>query len=736
MRLRTLLLLLVLATGLPVAAFAILSAYLVVNQEESAYVNAVRDRNRAFISAVDAELNGHIRALRTLGAARSLADDRLEDFYNQALKVLATQPSWTNINLNDAHGRQLVNLAAPPGASLPTVPAEAKSFQEAATKLQPSVGNLIEGGPFKQPPSIPVRVPVVREGKLVYVLTAVVSPESFAVLIRRQELPSGWVSGLVDGNGRFIARVPPRPVGTMASQRYLEEVAKSREGWYRGLTVEGLDTYTAHAASQLSAWTVGYAIPKDLVLAGPRRAAWVMGISALLCLALALGGAVLLATRISGPISRLVEAAPALGRSARMPEIRSSVREVNTLAHALNRASELINSRDAELRRRAVDLERADTNKTHFLATLSHELRNPLAPIANGLALLDRQSGDAAAQTRAMMQRQVGHLRRLIDDLLDVSRIDRGKIGLRRERLALHTIVSNAVETVRPFIDAKSQQLIVRYAAEPTVIDGDLVRLSQVVANLMHNASKFTPNGGSIEVATASAGGEATITVTDTGIGFAPDDAERIFDMFVQLDTSRSLAAGGLGLGLTLARSLTRMHDGRVEARSEGAGRGATFTVHLPVVQPGTAMATLAPSRAQSYGRRRILVVDDNADAADSMAQNLRIEGLEVRACYLPEHALTVAREFKPEVAFLDLNLPGMDGVELGRRMREQAGGSSILLVALTGMGQTSDIAATRAAGFEAHLTKPASADAVLAIVAGLRDNIVSLSSATNKKNT
>ena len=736
MRLRTLLLLLVLATGLPVAAFAILSAYLVVNQEESAYVNAVRDRNRAFISAVDAELNGHIRALRTLGAARSLADDRLDDFYNQALKVLATQPSWTNINLHDAHGRQLVNLAAPPDTTLPTAPAEAKSFQEAVTKLQPSVGNLIEGGPFKQPPGIPVRVPVVREGKLVYVLTAVVSPESFAVLIRRQELPNGWVSGLVDGNGRFIARVPPRAVGTMASQQYLAEVAKSREGWYRGLTVEGLDTYTAHAASQLSGWTVGYAIPKDLVLAGPRRAAWLMGISALVCLALALGGAVLLATRISGPISRLVEAAPALGRSARMPEIRSSVREVNTLAHALNRASELINSRDAELRRRAVDLERADTNKTHFLATLSHELRNPLAPIANGLALLDRQSGDAAAQTRAMMQRQVGHLRRLIDDLLDVSRIDRGKIGLRRERLALHTIVSNAVETVRPFIDAKSQQLIVRYAAEPTVIDGDLVRLSQVVANLMHNASKFTPNGGSIEVATASAGGEATITVTDTGIGFAPDDAERIFDMFVQLDTSRSLAAGGLGLGLTLARSLTRMHDGRVEARSEGAGRGATFTVHLPVVQPGTAMAAIAPSRAQSYGRRRILVVDDNADAADSMAQILRIEGLEVRACYLPDHALTVAREFKPEVAFLDLNLPGMDGVELGRRMREQAGGSSILLVALTGMGQTSDIAATRAAGFEAHLTKPASADAVLAIVAGLRDNIVSLSSATNKKNT
>ena len=736
MRLRTLLLLLVLATGLPIAAFAILSAYLVVNQEESAYVTAVRDRNRAFISAVDAELNGHIRALRSLSAARSLADDRLEDFYNQCLKVLGTQPSWTNINLHDAQGRQIINLAAPWGTSLPTEPAEPKSFQQTVTTLRPSVGNLLESGPFKQPPGILVRVPIVREGKVVYVLTAVVNPESFAALIRRQELPSGWVSGLVDGNGRFIARVPPRPVGTMASKQYLEQVARSREGWYHGLTVEGLDTYTAHAASQLSEWTVGYAIPKDLVLAGPRRAAWLMGIAALICLALALGGAVLLATRISGPISRLVEAAPGLGRSARMPEIRSSVREVNTLAHALNRASELINSRDAELRRRAVDLERADSNKTQFLATLSHELRNPLAPIANGLALLDRQSGEAAAQTRAMMQRQVGHLRRLIDDLLDVSRIDRGKIGLRRERLALHTIVSNAVETVRPFVDAKSQQLVVRYAAEPTMIDGDLVRLSQVLSNVMHNASKFTPAGGTIEVATASVAGEATITVTDAGIGFAPEDAERIFEMFVQLDPSRGMAAGGLGLGLTLARSLTEMHGGRIEARSEGPGRGATFTVHLPVVQPGPAIATIAPSRAQSYGRRRILVVDDNADAADLMAQILRLEGLEVRACYLPDEALTVAREFKPEVAFLDLSLPGMDGIELGRRIREQAGASALVLVALTGMGQTSDLAATRAAGFEAHLTKPASADAVLAIVAGLRDNVVPLSSATSKKNT
>jgi len=454
-----------------------------------------------------------------------------------------------------------------------------------------------------------------------------------------------------------------------------------------------------------------------------------MAAGAALCLAIALTGALLLGRRITRPMSQLAAEAPNMGRGAPQPPVRSAIRELDALARALTQASETIRARDRELHERAAELQRADLHKTQFLATLSHELRNPLAPIANGLALLDRQQGEAAAQTRAMMHRQMTHLRRMIDDLLDVSRIDRGKLDLRRDRIAIHAVLASAIETVKPSMDAKSQRLVVRYAPEPLFVDGDSVRLSQVLSNILHNASKFTPNGGLIELASAGEAGEAVIRVTDTGVGFEPGDAERVFEMFVQLDSARGQVTGGLGLGLTLARSFVAMHGGRIEAASEGIGRGAKFTVRLPLAGaagPGAALAHEPTNRATA--RRRIMVVDDNADAADSLAVLLRLEGMDARACYGPEQALELAPQFKPDVAFIDLSMPGMSGVELGRKLRAQAGERRLVLVALTGMGQKSDIEETRAAGFEAHLTKPAASEAILRIAAELTDNVVAFS--------
>src|SRR5262249_26468600 len=215
--------------------------------------------------------------------------------------------------------------------------------------------------------------------------------------------------------------------------------------------------------------------------------------------------------------------------------------------------------------------------KSQFLAVLSHELRNPLAPLRNGLALLKmRRDGHGTVETQAMMERQVAHLTRLIDDLLDVSRIDRGQLGLRRERIAVDAVISSAAETAKPTMESKQHELVVRYAPEPLFVDGDPVRLSQVISNLLSNAAKFTPAHGRIELATRAESNEVVIVVKDTGTGFPSEDAERIFDMFVQLDLSRAQAAGGLGIGLTLVRSLVEMHGGRIEARSAGPGAGAT----------------------------------------------------------------------------------------------------------------------------------------------------------------
>jgi signal transduction histidine kinase/ActR/RegA family two-component response regulator len=714
MRLRSHLFLLVLATAVPLLAFALLASGLLVQHENENFVAAVKNRNRAFMSAVDAELKGSIVTLQALASSRRLAQGDLKGFHDDARAVLTTQPNWLNVILLSADGRQLVNAATFPGEPLPAKPEESRSLQQAIATLSPAVGGVQSRGPFINRPGIPLRVPLVREGKLAYVLTALLKPESFQALFESQHVPEGWVSGLVDAQGRLIARVPPKPIGSMASRDYLAAVHAETEGWYRGTTIEGLDTYTAHVTSAVSGWSLGFAIPAELVVGPAKHAGWLLLSGALLSFAAALLIALWLGRRVSRPMSELAQAAGRLGRGGTSFAARSSINEVDELAGALDAASRAIQERDQALRTQTAELKRADANKTQFLAMLSHELRNPLAPLANGLTLLGMRYPQAGPETQAMMERQIRQLARLIDDLLDVSRIDRGKLELRRDRVAIDAVVRTGIETAKPGIEAKAHELTVRYASEPLYVEGDAVRLSQVVSNLLNNAAKFTPPGGRIEIALRADSGAATISVKDNGIGFAPGEDQRIFDMFVQLDASRTQATGGLGLGLTLVRSLVAMHGGSVEARSAGPGSGAEFIVRLPLAAAAAPSAIAAVRPARSARGRGVLIVDDNADAADSLAQILRLEGFEVRACYDGAEALRSAREFRPDVAFIDLNMPGMSGTELAARLRSESWAGAITLVALTGMGQKSDLEATRAAGFDAHLTKPADSDDVV----------------------
>ncbi|MGQ0752081.1 MAG: ATP-binding protein [Betaproteobacteria bacterium] len=393
------------------------------------------------------------------------------------------------------------------------------------------------------------------------------------------------------------------------------------------------------------------------------------------------------------------------------------------LGETMRRARDRARQAEIELQARAEELQQADVNKSRFLAILSHELRNPLAPLRTGLALLTLARDEkTAGETHAMMERQVGYLARLIDDLLDVSRIEQGKLELKRTKIALDSAVRNAIETARPNIEAKSQQLIVRQAQELLCVEGDPTRLSQVIANLLHNASKFTPSGGRIEIETRSEGDVSVISVKDDGIGIPPEDLKSVFEMFVQVQSTRSEAAGGLGLGLNLVRTLVELHGGAVEARSAGMGKGSEFSVRLPLAEADAdLMMTATPARrAQRGEKRRILVVDDNQDAANTLSDLLRIDGHETQPAYDGGTALRIAHEFRPDVAFIDLNMPGMDGFELARRIRAEPWGKSLTLIALTGMGQQSEIEQTRQTGFDYHLTKPALPDQVLRIAAGI----------------
>ncbi|HYX65458.1 MAG TPA: hybrid sensor histidine kinase/response regulator, partial [Burkholderiales bacterium] len=390
------------------------------------------------------------------------------------------------------------------------------------------------------------------------------------------------------------------------------------------------------------------------------------------------------------------------------------------LGEAMRRARDRYRASEAQLKERARQLQRADNNKSQFLAVMAHELRNPLAPLRTGLALLRMQHEDLAArETHDMMERQIAQLTRLIDDLLDVSRIDRGKLELRAERVAVEAVMRTALDTAKPNIDAKGHSLVVRHPPQPLFVEGDPVRLAQVIANLLNNAAKFTPANGRVELAARADDGHAVLSVTDNGIGIAREHLGEVFDMFVQLDASNVTAAGGLGLGLTLSRSIIERHRGTIEARSAGPGKGAQFVVRLPRAG-APAPAQPQPPAPTASVRRRVLVVDDNVDAAQTLAQYLRMDGHRVESALDGEAALRIAEVLHPDVAFIDLNMPRMDGVEVAKRLRVTSWGRAARLVALTGMGQQADLARTREAGFDEHITKPADLKRVSRLAAGI----------------
>ena len=377
----------------------------------------------------------------------------------------------------------------------------------------------------------------------------------------------------------------------------------------------------------------------------------------------------------------------------------------------MERGLRVRNESIAEMQLRASDLLHEDAlRKDQFLATLAHELRNPLAPLSSGLELLRLVGDPATASLRDMMERQVRNLVRLVDDLLDVSRISNGKITIEHDTITLQSVVACAVETSRPLIEAAKHELTIKVPDSAIWILGDLTRLTQVVGNLLNNAAKYTPDHGRITLGVSLQGDHVLIHVIDSGIGIAPDMVPTVFEMFKQADHTSARAASGLGIGLTLVQRFVEMHGGTVRAESPGLGLGSTFTVCLPVAAtPSSSTHPPPPTHAATETRhRRILVVDDNVDAAEALAALLRLSGHTVRTSHDGNDALIVARAFEPEAGFIDLGLPGMDGQSLARSIRSDVLLGGMLLVAVTGLGTDEDRRQTKLAGFDGHLTKPA----------------------------
>ena len=373
-------------------------------------------------------------------------------------------------------------------------------------------------------------------------------------------------------------------------------------------------------------------------------------------------------------------------------------------------------------------LSESDRRKTEFLATLAHELRNPLAPIRSGLGVMRMGADNPAviAKVRDMMERQVTHMVRLIDDLLDIARISGGKLDLKRERVELKNVLFSAVETSLPLVEAGQHALELRIADDSMLVDVDATRIGQVVSNLLNNAAKYTPAGGRISLIAARDGADALICVTDNGVGIPPESLAGVFDMFSQVGRNLDRAQGGLGIGLSLVRRLVDMHGGSVSATSAGPGLGCNFSVRLPLLRtdaPQLAVvgAPVMPEELPGKGMR-ILVADDNVDAAETLSTILELFGHTTCIAHDGLQALAIAAEFKPDAAFLDIGMPGLNGYQAARRMRATAGLEHVVLMALTGWGAENDHQLASEAGFDFHLTKPVDIDVVSKLLAGLPD--------------
>jgi len=371
------------------------------------------------------------------------------------------------------------------------------------------------------------------------------------------------------------------------------------------------------------------------------------------------------------------------------------------------------------------ELRLADRRKDEFLATLAHELRNPLAPIRNAVQVLKAKGpkDPDLMWGRDVIDRQVGQMARLLDDLLDVSRITRNTLELRRGRVSLAVVIENAIETSRPLIDQMKHQLVVSLPPQPVSLDADTTRLAQVFSNLLNNAAKYSDPGSRIRLTAERQGDELVVSVKDTGIGIARDHLRKVFEMFSQETPALERSQGGLGIGLSLVRGLVELHGGCVEARSEGPGKGSEFVVRLPVAgEPVQQTPTGREGETTPVKTAlRILVVDDNRDGADSLSMMLKVMGNETRTAYDGESAVVAAGEFRPDVILLDIGLPKMSGYEVCRHIRKEAWSKQVVIVAQTGWGQVEDRQKTQEAGFDHHLVKPVDIAALTTLLAGLQ---------------
>lgn len=718
--LRRRLLLLVAAAIAPIALVSGLALLAFFDQQRDQAHRAGLEITRALATAVDAELRRTISVLEVLATAPQLDTDDLASFLARSQRWLATQPQWRMILLFTPDGTPLMNTRVT-AAPLPGL-VERESFERVVHERRPVVGDLARG--FRGEWGVPIRVPVERAGQLRYVLTAVITPDAFIELMQRQRLPSDWVVSIFDAKKQRLAR--SRDAQYLGAQPAPTLKALLASGAAEGTgftgTVEGDRVYTAYTRLSDPSWTIAIGVPPYVVESGAWRSLAVYGGGVLLSLALGLFVAFRVARSVNRPMAQVRVAANALGRGEPVQPVTSDIDEIREVADALVASSERRRRHEAEREELLKSeqsartfAEAANKSKDEFLAMLGHELRNPLGAISNAASLLQdaRTPEDTRQQARDIIVRQVGHLARLTDDLLDAARALRGKIVLDRQPLDLAALAAQGLRTLKAARRTGRHRIVEEL--EPAWVDADAIRLDQILSNLVGNAVKFTPPGGTIRVRVAREGDAAVLRVSDTGVGLSPEFAPRVFDLFVQGESDLDRSLGGLGIGLTLVRRLTEMHGGSVSVHSEGRGQGSEFVVRLPAIE--APVVEPAPEKSREAGPpREVLLVEDNEDARETLKLLLELAGHRVHVEADGQSGLDTALAIKPDIMLVDIGLPRMSGYEIARRIR-LAGEPNPYMIALTGYGAPEDRDRALEAGFDAHVVKPVDFNALTEVL-------------------
>ncbi len=721
--LRTHLIFVVLGAVLPGALLTSSIVRQTLEENRSVLENRLADTARVDAAALDREFNGTIRVLQTLAQSPALDAGDLQAFWSEAQRAVRTQQGWYAVILLTPDGHQQVHSDVAFGEPLFDA-REPASFRRVIDTRQPVVGELAPG-PRDPKLRYPIRVPVERAGTLLYVLTALMEPASLAPVIR-SHLPETeeWTRAIVDPGLRIAARSRGgdqfigRPVTAQGRALILNPPARP----FQGTSLEGEELYSSLSRSAYG-WTTSVSVPRA-VLDGPVRASIVATVS---------GGAVLIfggllsvlliSRRLSRDFESAREAAAALAEGRPPDPARPGVAEAREMHASLERAAKLLHDRererDEQLQRAVMaqaHAEEANRTKDGFLAVLGHELRNPLAPALTALELMKARGGTTLVREREVIERQITHMTRLVDDLLDVSRLTRGKITLVRQRFELRTAVDRALDMARPIIGQHGHTLSVSVPEAGVPLDGDADRIVQVIVNLLTNAAKYTPPDGRLLLAADVHPKRVELACEDNGPGVPAEVVPVIFEPFTQGPRSIARQQGGLGLGLALARSLTELHGGglRYEAVQP---HGSRFIVSLPLASADVVEAGVETVET-TVSRRRVLLVDDNVDGLEMMRVALESKGHDVQSARDASSAVALAAVTLPDVAVLDIGLPDMNGYELARALR--ATQPHLRLIALTGYGQETDAEAALEAGFDAHCTKPVRIAALLDQIASL----------------